>query len=103
MCPVESGVTPPAIKDPSLIGKYENKVFGTVTITETENNTTFEYRNHKWTLNRKDIRSAEFVMTGFGLQIPISVYFEVKDNRISQLSFPLSLDPTAPSQIFIRT
>ncbi len=94
-------VAPPT-QNPSWVGKYENAAFGEVSIFEKGKDLILEYRNHEWILNQKDNKSAEFVMTGFGLQIPISVRFEIKENLVTQLSFPLSLDPTLAPQTFVR-
>ena len=84
------------------IGKYESTAFGTVSIFENGSDCILGYRHPQWPLKRKDNASAEFVMSGFGLQIPISVQFEIENDRAKRLSFPLSLDPTLAPQVFVR-
>jgi len=94
--------TEPSAKDLSVIGKYENPAFGTVSVEFAGNRLALDYNGRKWTLNWKDETTAEFVITAFGLQMPLPVLAETVDGKVSKLSIPFSLDPRMGFQAFTR-
>jgi CubicO group peptidase (beta-lactamase class C family) len=86
----------------AMTGTYENPAYGTVSITLDGDQLAFEHNGHLWPLAWKGDGTVEFVVTAFGVQLPLTVQVETKSGKVGQLSIPFSLDPRVEPQIFTR-
>jgi hypothetical protein len=93
---------PRAASDGSLTGKYENAAYGPVAIELSGDRLILEYKGNAWPLTRRGESAADFSVSAFGLQIPLSVQFVFESGSATQLSIPFSLDPRVGPQVFIR-
>jgi CubicO group peptidase (beta-lactamase class C family) len=90
-------------RDLSVIGEYDHPVFGSVSVERGGDHLVLNYHGHQWPLIWKDEKTADFVVTAFGVKIPLSAQFGGKSEKAERLSIPFSLDPRLEPQVFARS
>ena len=97
-------VTRPFHADSSLVGKYQDPVFGVVSIAVDGQlaTLTLTYMGNQWPLRWTGENAAECSLTVFGLEFPCPVRFDVDSGKVVRLTMPFSLDPRAPDRVFTR-
>jgi CubicO group peptidase (beta-lactamase class C family) len=88
----------------AVVGTYYNDVFGTIAVEDRgEEELLLRYKQHAWPLAWRGDTAADFVITAFGMEVPLTIQFDDASNRATTCSIPLALDPRSPAQVFIRT
>lgn len=84
--------------EPTVAGIYTNTAYGALALETSRWGWKLRYGQHAWPLVWKDECEAEFVVTAFGLAIPLTLRVDEQ----GALAIPFSLDPRVAPELFAR-
>lgn len=87
---------PPA----GIEGVYSNGSYGTLTVTRDGSDLFLLYNDNKWKVEMSTPDRGTFAVTAFGMEIPIDVHF---DDRNQRIYIPFSMDHRVNPSLFVKT
>ncbi len=86
----------------AAVGRYENAAYGRAEIALRGGELALVYKGHALPLVWKSDGTADFVISAFGVKMPLSARFDSKDGRIDSFSIPFAMDPRVKAEVFVR-
>jgi hypothetical protein len=83
-------------------GAYESPAYGRATIERRGESFVLRFAGHDRPLSWSSATSATFTVPWVGMELPLSVDFEVEGETSKSLSIPLGMDPRSTPERFVR-